>query len=1018
MNYTVKRKLFGFILSVSMLSTLMPGTGIMSYAQETIVTDDSIQDTLTQYEITEVNPEGTEDGWIYEDKGDGTLRITGYEGTVKDLLVPARIGESEVTEIGDGALAGKQGLSSVTVSEGITTIGEEAFADCPKLKTVELPDTVTNIGRRAFRYCFALSSCVLPRNLQEIPYQCFWECRNLSEITIPDGVVTIPNGTFYNNWNLKKVTVPDTVTTIEKNAFHACLILCELRLSENVVTIDQDAFSDCTMLVITAPEGSYADTFAKENGYVPETVILESEHPYPHEYQQWSYTHPEDAAALKVTFSPLTRFDSWDRFTITDGENIDYVYSGEKLTGETLVLAGNSFTMMLKAYGDKDYFGFRITDIEPMTAEEYQAYLDDINANPWLTRIVNGTLEITGYRGKMTDVVIPAKINGLAVAAIENSAFLNNNILQKVTIEEGVRSIRYNAFRRCRNLEEVIIPDSVTEIGGYAFSECTKLEKITLPKENVILGESMFDCCESLEELVLPEGLSVVKFGLCSGCTSLRSVVLPDSLKEINEIAFNKCAALEGLVLPEGLEAINKRAFNRSGLVSLMIPSTVHTIGEEIFADCANLTELMVENGNPYYSSRDNIIYDKTGEKLICSAPGLSGVITVPDGVKEIGYAAFYNDEKITKVILPDSLTDLSDSAFMGCKSLEEIVLPETITVLPEYIFSVCISLKEVRLPASVTEIQEDAFGGCENLKRVYIPDSVTFMHKYSFENSDSVVIYASADSYPFLFAQEHGMKALDAPLAREGLYADGTPKELITAGRATGGRLVYALGTGTDTPSEVSEYSEAIPTATDPGTYYVWYKIIGEGDSGDSEEDVMVSVIRDRGDVPDEDIPKSGIIPDGIWIAGVKDLDYTGKALTQEFRLYDGNRRLLEKNDYTVTYKNNTKAYKVSEQTVADPGNPTADDEKSAPSVIIGMKGNYGEVKPVYFSINAIDISTEEFSVSDMSAVYNGKKQTPAPVLTWKGKKLTAGTDFTVKEYIEKKDDRNAFKGQDDRTT
>ena len=69
------------------------------------------------------------------------------------------------------------------------------------------------------------------------------------------------------------------------------------------------------MLVITAPEGSYADTFAKENGYVPETVILESEHPYPHEYQQWSYTHPEDAAALKVTFSPLTRFDSWDRFS-------------------------------------------------------------------------------------------------------------------------------------------------------------------------------------------------------------------------------------------------------------------------------------------------------------------------------------------------------------------------------------------------------------------------------------------------------------------------------------------------------------------------------------------------------------------------------------------------------------------------------------------------------------------------------------------------------------------------------
>ena len=88
----------------------------------------------------------------------------------------------------------------------------------------------------------------------------------------------------------------------------------------------------------------------------------------------------------------------------------------------------------------------------------------------------------------MTDVVIPAKINGLAVTAIENNAFTDNNVLRKVTIEEDLRSIGTYAFRRCVNLEEIVLPDSVTEIGDYVFGGCKKLEKTTLPKAQVTLG--------------------------------------------------------------------------------------------------------------------------------------------------------------------------------------------------------------------------------------------------------------------------------------------------------------------------------------------------------------------------------------------------------------------------------------------------------------------------------------------------------------------------------------------------
>jgi hypothetical protein len=217
-------------------------------------------------------------------------------------------------------------------------------------------------------------------------------------------------------------------------------------------------------------------------------------------------------------------------------------------------------------------------------------------------------------------------------------------------------------------------------------------------------------------------------------------------------------------------------------------------------------------------------------------------VVTVADGVKKIGNDAFYYAEKITKVILPDSVTELGDSAFMGCKNLQEIVLPETITVLPEYVFCACSALEELRLPASVSEIRDRALASCDNLKRVYIPDSVSFIEKSAFRNSDKLVIYASADSTAFRCAQEEGVKAIDAPLARAGLYADGTPKELITAGAATGGTLVYALGSGTDTPPEASAFSEAIPTGSDAGSYEVWYMLRG-GEDLDVQEAQMIEV-------------------------------------------------------------------------------------------------------------------------------------------------------------------------------
>ena len=61
------------------------------------------------------------------------------------------------------------------------------------------------------------------------------------------------------------------------------------------------------------------------------------------------------------------------------------------------------------------------------------------------------------------------------------------------------------------------------------------------------------------------------------------------------------------------------------------------------------------------------------------------------------------------------------------------------------------------------------------------------------------------------------------APVART-LICNGQAQELVTAGEATGGKMHYALGT----EAEATEpYTASIPTATNVGTWYVWYRVV-----------------------------------------------------------------------------------------------------------------------------------------------------------------------------------------------
>ena len=145
------------------------------------------------------------------------------------------------------------------------------------------------------------------------------------------------------------------------------------------------------------------------------------------------------------------------------------------------------------------------------------------------------------------------------------------------------------------------------------------------------------------------------------------------------------------------------------------------------------------------------------------------------------------------------------------------------------------------------------------------------------------------------------------------------------------------------------------------------------------------------QGDVLDEDIPQGGIenIPKGLWISEVKPQAYTGKGIKPEVRVYDYKTLLQVKKDYTISYKNNTKAN-------------DAQTAKNAPTITVTGKGNYSGKETQTFQILPKDIADDDIVADDIVLRSNKKLQKPVPTMVWNGKRLANKRDFSV-SYTDK---------------
>lgn len=98
-----------------------------------------------------------------------------------------------------------------------------------------------------------------------------------------------------------------------------------------------------------------------------------SPHPYENNYDKTqSYTCPDkNTKAMEVTFSDSCRTEEkYDVVSIYDGDSkLVGSYSGRELAGRTMIINGNSFSVNLKSDRSKNYYGYAVTKVTPLTGD-------------------------------------------------------------------------------------------------------------------------------------------------------------------------------------------------------------------------------------------------------------------------------------------------------------------------------------------------------------------------------------------------------------------------------------------------------------------------------------------------------------------------------------------------------------------------------------------------------------------------------------------------------------------------
>lgn len=158
------------------------------------------------------------------------------------------------------------------------------------------------------------------------------------------------------------------------------------------------------------------------------------------------------------------------------------------------------------------------------------------------------------------------------------------------------------AFKRAKCLKHLIIPDSIEFVDEYNFSRLPSLRSIYIGKGLKYMTSWEFHSYKNLRSFVIDKDNPhlCVNNGIVYTKDSKCAITTPFKLQCVN--------------LQEGTEVIKDTAFwFNENLKTVILPSTIKTIGKESFLGCSNLKNFIVPKGHDNILKELTIIFHENG---------------------------------------------------------------------------------------------------------------------------------------------------------------------------------------------------------------------------------------------------------------------------------------------------------------------------------------------------------------------------------------------------------------------
>ena len=350
-------------------------------------------------------------------------------------------------------------------------------------------------------------------------------------------------------------------------------------------------------------------------------------------------------------------------------------------------------------------------------------------------------------------------------------------------------------FYGCSGLTEVSIGNSVTSIGDKAFYGCSELTSVIWNAKNCkdfkyntgngTTTSPFYNIRSNITSFTFGNEVEHIPAYLCNEMSKLTEIAIPNSVTSIGASAFYDCSGLTSVIwnakncedfsskssspFYDASSSITSFTFGNEvehipaylcygmGITEITIPNSVKSIGNAAFYNCSGLIKVNYLGTVDKWVEIDFDDYDSNptyyAKDLYIHNELLTDIkITTANYIKDY---AFYNCQSIKSVEIGESVTSIGNAAFSSCSGLTSVTIPNSVTSIGQYAFKYCSGLTSVSIGESVTSIGEYAFKGCDKLRKVTAyPTTVPNVYKSSFAHYNAA-LYVPCDVYDDYFFDE-----------------------------------------------------------------------------------------------------------------------------------------------------------------------------------------------------------------------------------------------------------------------